>query len=260
MPILGELESFARATLLEPNLLERVIKDEIGSCTLWLDGDDPRTIDFRTSKPDVDQWFDKSESGIITSVSQATASQKPHAVLQALRGRTALLFDVAASQGLAASNAVIGGTTAQTIFAVGARNTGTSRTIFAEDDITDHIDLAVGDSSAFYHVNNVGVLSHSTDTTAAPADGELFVVGFVGLNDTDRTIYLNGGNSGSTSTSNSISTNRTTIVYKHSNGSDVLYFDGYIAEILVFTKALADFERKLLELILGAKYGVTITV
>lgn len=71
--------------------------------------------------------------------------------------------------------------------------------------------------------------------------------------------YLNGSSKSSDSTATTALTSYTGSALGRRNGTSYTYFNGDLAEIIIFTRALSTEERQSIEAYLGKKYGVSIS-
>lgn len=76
---------------------------------------------------------------------------------------------------------------------------------------------------------------------------------------TGMNYYLNGLNMASDSTVKTALTSYTGSALARRNGSSYSYFNGDLAEIIIFKHTLTTEERRLIEIYLGKKYGITIS-
>lgn len=220
----------------------------IANLALWLDANDTSTVTIETG---VKAWADKS--GNAKTFTQDTLNSQP-SYTATLNGKNVISFNGSSHQ-LNNSTNIINAANV-TIFVVGQRNTGTYGGY-----ITTMDSGAGGDVSPalLINVNNVALRGDagSLATGAGGFTGPSVITGV--LSGYAPTLYIAGSMVQSQAASSSASTalNIKTAIGTYRIAA-ANYLNGYIAEIICYTRALGTTERQTVERYLGKKWGLTV--
>ena len=223
----------------------------ISGCLLWLDAADSASIVFSGSN--VTQWNDKSNSGY--NFTQGTTASQPTYSAMA-NGKSAVNFTISSTPKYM-TNTSVAFPTNYTIFAVGYN----SQTIFAR------LLTSIPDSYLFFGSGN-GVTQFTTfvgngtawnDTTTnatATTVTSLCLMEMTNNNTSTGLIpYINGtaqtAKNGTTATFNGLN-----IGWQTSASTNQQYWNGYIAEILVYNSVLTTTQRQQVEGYLANKWAI----
>ncbi len=222
----------------------------------WLDANDSSTVTLASGA--VSQWDDKS--GNSRNATQTTANNRP--TTTTVNGRTALSFD-GTNDGLNFTGVARTDETWIIAAAQTADQSGT-RALVNDGGNGDGINIAKGsqrllDALWGNTTDGVGRIRASYAVNPATPYGPAVVSvvrsaaagGFVFLDGTQRISAVNG--SSSFTTSGSITIQR--IGYY---SSTTFQFQGWIGEILCYSRALTAAERLKVERYLGKKWGITV--
>jgi len=218
---------------------------QIAGLTFWLDAGVGITI-----ATGVSQWNDRSANAF--NVTQATGGNQPTFLASDINGRPAVQFVAASSHNLARAASVTVPNQAYTIFCVKKEDTvGTQRTHFSSSSSATGLSLSSTAASA-YDVRFLAVASHSGGTVPTVYEVEE---------------YTRAG----TGTANFLKINGTTVGIGGGTGDMVIgagigvgmfasseFFNGKIAELIVYDSGLSGANASAVRGYLGAKYGITV--
>ena len=219
----------------------------IANLMLWLDGDDASTITLETG---VKVWADKS--GGSRNFTQDTLNSQP-SYTSTLNGKRVVSFNGTSHQ--LNNNTNIINSADVTMFVVGQRNSGTFGGYITSMDSSFN-----GDLSPAVLVNNTNIAVRGDGGTLAQGSGgftgpsvitgvvanyapSLFVAGALVQS------QVAGGTPGTLNVRTAIGTYRIAAAN---------FLNGYIAEIICYTRALGTTERQTVERYLGRKWGLTV--
>ena len=219
----------------------------IANLVLWLDGNDSSTVTLETG---VKVWADKS--GGARNFTQDTLNNQP-SYSATLNGKRVLSFNGSSHQLNNLTNII--NTDNVTMFVVGQRNSGTFGGY-----ITTMDSAASGDLSPAVLNNSTNIAIRGDNGALASGSG-----GFTGpsvitgvVSNWAPSLYLggtfiqsqaSGGTPGPLNVKTSIGTYRIAAAN---------YLNGYIAEIICYTRVLSTTERQTVERYLGRKWGLTV--
>ena len=232
----------------------------------WYDASDASTLYDATSGGSlvaadgaVARWEDKSGNG--RHATQSTSGNRPlrKAAIQA--GKSVLRFD-GSNDSLpvdSVASTLSGDDTAFTMFVV-AKNTGSN---------ADRVVFSAGSSSTANPMRELALASDQlsyfrrddSNSSSGGANASTRTTGFgvIGVvqQATSHTMYLNGASVHSASANiGSVTANRATVGCL-GRTSDAAFFDGDIAEIIIYNAALSDTDRASLESHLMTKWAIS---
>jgi hypothetical protein len=215
---------------------------------LWLDANDTSSVTIATG---VQQWSDRSGNG--RDFTQDVTNSQP-TYTATLNGKRVISFNGSSNQLNNLTNII--SIANVTIFAVGQRNAGnfggyiTSMDSSVGGDITPA--LLINSTNVALRGDNGTVATGSSGGFTGPAVITGVVTNYA------PSIYVAGSfvqsqAAGGTSTPSSSKTAIGT--YRIAAGN---YLNGYIAEIICYSRALSTTERQTVERYLGKKWGLTV--
>jgi len=211
----------------------------------WWDASDSSTI--TTSGSEVTQWSDKSGNG--NDVSQSAGGSRPSPVANGLNGLQVLNFDGTADH-LVSNTFVL--QNAHSIYAVAKSNTNGYRRLL---NIEKYYYLGNGngnnDFATLYGSN--GWISTDTNTPAKSIEAHSILVAV--SDGTNAIPYHNGTAQNSRSSNMGGAAPAGITIGRHSAKSEQ-YWDGHIAEIIIFNKNHSNTEREQVEGYLAHKWGI----
>lgn len=233
----------------------RFTPKSIANIVHWWDASDAGTLTMDTG---VSQW--RSKAGAQTVASQATGNNQP--TTTTINGRTALLFD-GANDGLTFTGAARTDETWILAAAQVSDQTG-SRAILSDGGNGDGINAVKGtvkilDTSWGSSTDGVGrIRSEAAANPATPFPASIVSVvrstaagGFVYRNGTQQTSIVNGSTYFTTSGSVAIAR-----IGFYSSATAQL--NGWIGEIVCYSRALSAAERQKVERYMGLRWGITV--
>lgn len=219
----------------------------IANLVLWLDGNDTSTVTVETG---VKVWADKSGGG--KNFTQDTLNSQP-AYTATLNGKRVVSFNGSSNQLNNATNIINNAN--MTMFVVGQRSSGTFGGY-----ITSMDSAASGDLSPALLINSTNLALRGDNGTLASASG-----GFTGpsvitgvVTNWAPALYIGGsliqsqaagGTAGALNTKTAIGTYRIAAAN---------FLNGYIGEIICYTRVLSTTERQTVERYLGKKWGLAV--
>uniref|UniRef100_A0A6C0B2G8 Fibronectin type-III domain-containing protein n=1 Tax=viral metagenome TaxID=1070528 RepID=A0A6C0B2G8_9ZZZZ len=222
----------------------------ISGCLVWLDGADTTSIVFSGSN--ITQWNDKSNSGY--NFTQATtASQPTYSAMS--NGKNGINLGTSKYM----TNTSVAFPTNYTIFAIGyTASNGYGRLL--QGSITNGQTLYFGSGNGnknFATVNGPGTASFSDasiDNSPATSVASLCLMEMTNNNTNTGLIpYVNGT---ALTAKNGITTTFTALVLGSSPGGGSQYWNGYVAEILIYNSVLTTTQRQQVEGYLMWKWGL----
>ena len=221
----------------------------IANLALWLDANDTSTVIIETG---VKSWADKSGNG--KTFTQDTLNSQP-SYAATLNGKKVISFNGSSNQ-LNNSTNIINAANV-TVFLVGQRNSGTFGGY-----ITSMDSAGSGDLSPAIIIQSTNVAVRGDNGTLATGSaggfaGPSVITGVV--TNWAPSIYVGGalvqsqaagGTPGPLNTKTAIGT------YRIAAGN---FLNGYIAEIICYTRVLTSTERQTVERYLGKKWGLTVS-
>jgi hypothetical protein len=228
------------------------------SPALWLDASDTATI--TESGGSVSQWNDKSGNG--RNVTQGTGANQPTTGTTTINNRNALSFDGNDAISAATAQFINGTDGSWSAFAVAQTTTvaaGIATVVDADNEVGNRPPQMIRRSAADVQAIRIhgGVVTDAAGATLTA--NKSFMASAVQVGSTTIEAWVNGASDGSSALSGSSATRTSTLqVGAHLNVSVFSqYWNGLIAEVLVFDRALTTSERLALERHLIAKWGVT---
>jgi len=229
----------------------------ISGLTLWLDASDPASLFQNTNATTpayqtsdyVSLWKDKSGNG--NNATQATDSLRPYLVTSSQNSRNVIRFPYAAWNAATGPymNATIGSLSAYSVFIVCKFRT------------SEFYSMVLTGGSSQFEVRNYSTTGYIEWNVA----GSYFLrdtVSNVGnyilieltRSGSDYTIYKNGI---SVATSNNASNlNIGSTIYISSRSGNSYYFDGDMAEMIIYNSAITTAQRQQVEQYLNQKWGI----
>jgi len=219
---------------------------QIAGLTFWLDAGVGITI-----ATGVSQWNDRSANAF--NVTQATGGNQPTFLASDINGRPAVQFVAASSHNLARAASVTVPNQAYTTFCVKKQDTiVTQQTHFSSSASATGLSLSMQPTS-IYDVRFLAVASHSSVSTVP-------------------TVYeIEEFTRAGTGTANFLKVNGTTVSLGGGTGDMIIgagigvgmfasseFFNGKIAELLVYDSGLSGANASAVRGYLGAKYGITV--
>jgi hypothetical protein len=212
----------------------------IAGLALWMDASE-----YNAS---TGTWADKSGNG--RDFSQAIAANRPIVSAVTQNARAILEFDGSNDQLIQSSNFLQVANC--TMFAAFKRNGNTFGGVIASSNNADRSPGIIIDSSrgAIRGFNNVSL------SAAAAVDSFNITSGTVTNGAT--VMFTNGTQISSTAASNTLDTSGTTTAIGSYRTTQANYLNGYIGEIIVYTRVLTVSERRRVEGYLGKKWGIAV--
>ena len=230
---------------------------------MWLDGADPAGNGVVPSAGVSSSWVDKSVNA--WTATQATGGRQPSLVLNSLNGLPGFSFTNANNQSFAtAAQTSLNSISGLSIFAVllptwssgaavanpsffGMRiyNGGATKINYYVHNNYSETDIFNG-SGVFYHTSSV--------TTSAIGQNKVFIYSGTNNNGTDIT-YPNGSLTGD-STSASFGSGTSLPIIVGGDNTDGECWQGYIYEVIFYTRVLSTTERQQVEGYLAQKWGL----
>lgn len=222
--------------------------DQISGLEIWLKADS--IIDLNDGDV-ITTWNDSSTNG--NNVTQSNSSLKPTYKINTLNGKPVVRFS---TDKLVASSQVFNQNQPSTIFAV-LRTNAINRMIPFGNASPEGLN---GFWPDFYHPNSnlQTVISPETyPSTGSVSSNSWNYYSFI-INNTLQVTYKNGSTFGSSSINiaNQGLSASPFVVGSYSSGASNLYFDGDIAEIIIYNQTLTNEDRLLVEEYLNNKYFV----
>lgn len=220
----------------------------IANIALWLDANDTSSVTIATG---VQQWADKS--GLGKNFTQNTTNSQP-TYTATLNGKRVISFNGSSHQLNNDTNIINSANV--TMFVVGQRNTGnfggyiTSMDSSGSGDVSPAI--VINSTNLAVRGDNGAIAVGSSGGFTGPA----VMTGVV--NNWAPSVFVNGslvqsqaagGTNGTLNTKTAIGTFRIAAAN---------YLNGYIAEIICYTRVLSASERQTVQRYLGRKWGLTV--
>ena len=221
---------------------------------LWLDANDSSTITLNGST--VSQWDDKSGNNY--HISQATASNQPAYVTSVLNSKNIVRFDGVNDIMSNASAQPVAGSASRTIFYVFSCNStfnGSNYEYGLYFGLASPVNggvIAISQELAVRVSNGYRVFNQSND------DGSHAVISAVqdGTNVSNYSMWKNGSALSATTT-RSRALNIGPGIHLGAHPVIANWFDGDIAEVIVYSSALSTSDRESVESYLSNKWGIT---
>ena len=222
--------------------------DDISDLVGWFDAD---AITGLSDGNGISQWDDESGNG--NHAEQSTSSEQPTYETNELNSKPIVRFTSSSSQAFDLPDSIISTDSSFHIFIVASCNDwdSTLQTLMG-------LGVANGDSTIIYSVGDQGVsFDHGDDayiTSSALSDSTFYIIS-CGYDNSSNTLegFVDGVSQGTdtdagtgTQTSNSIGSYRRTL----------WFWDGDIAEVIMYEKALNSTERQNVETYLEDKWGL----
>jgi len=221
---------------------------------LWLDANDSSTITLNGST--VSQWDDKSGNNY--HISQATASNQPTYVTSVLNSKNIVRFDGVNDIMSNASAQPVAGSASRTIFYVFSCNStfnGSNYEYGLYFGLASPVDggvIAISQELAVRVSNGYRIFNQSND------DGSHAIISAVqdGTNVSNYSMWKNGSALSATTT-RSRALNIGPGIHLGAHPVIANWFDGDIAEVIVYSSALSTSDRESVESYLSNKWGIT---
>jgi hypothetical protein len=240
-------------SLLKNSVLRSWKPTDINNLNLWLDGDDSSTITLNGSN--VSQWDDKSGNGY--NATQTTAANQPLYNSTGLNNKGILDFNGSSHY---LSYPSVGSTDAVTVFVVVKADTLASfRHILGSNGwAIGYTHFLYGNTTRFsFAVNN----RNPTDAFATnPFNTGVYRIVGVTADSSNVKFYLNGGADGTTPV---VAPQTMTLgagkigAWENLVATVERFWDGQIAEIIIYNKVLSTTERQAVETYLTNKWGIS---
>lgn len=225
---------------------------------LWLDASDTTTI--TASSGSVSQWNDKSGNGF--NVAQSTSANQPVTGTDTLNSLNVLKFD--------GTNDTLIRTTATRL--VNASNgTFSAFAVFKTNSTSSIAGIVTQDSSTQSRMPQM-IRRNAADLETVRVIPSVFVdsagqtlttsgtfIGASVMRTSNLQAYVNGSSNGATTMTGTNSTNTSTVIVGNSYTVDPYYWNGLIAEIVVFARAFTNAEMNLIGGYLASKWNSTWT-
>ena len=244
----------------------------VSGLVIWLDGDDPSATGSKPSNGTaISSWVDKSQSGMITSFTQATVGNRPVYASSALNSRGGVTFTGSSSHSISTTMTTSNlnlGTNTFTMFFVLTGATGGSL-LFRGDNpgiwTSPNKKLWLGngttiEGSSGLYPSIVG-WGQNYVVGASPASNP-FILTVVGNTSAPRITYYRN----SATSADSLGTNTYAPISDGSItgltigiGQQSPNLTGTLCEMLVYNKILSADERSTITNILAQKYNITVT-
>lgn len=250
----------ARATTQSSDISS--IKDLV----LWLEAtsDKSFTTDLPDDGTDIEQWNDINPQIVAaarTNALQATLGKKPIYTAKAINGLPALKFDGSASY-LSVADGFDGDSRTITAFVVwrSVSLPGVDGAIIEKWSGSSGYSYVLRlTPTNFYAANYDGSNAATATSTTGPSISTPRVVSFTVSYGVSNTIWVNGSQEASNSnTSVNGDTRNDSALYIGARGGESTYSNGYIGEIIIFSRALKSEERSAVEKYLGRKWGIKV--
>ena len=223
-----------------------LVPRSIPNLALWLDASDTSTITEVAGA--VSEIADRSENG--NSATQAVAAQQPTSNAATLNGLNVLSFD--GVDDTLTYNQEILAETSYSVFVVEQRlsNPASAAVMSGSGVLSAQLDILYLDSGATLRVAHGS--AGTTNSTVTPGTSPR-LIGYTHSATNGNRTYIDGvltsTNTGSTPDIVSPATEG-----RIGNRSNVMYFHGNIAEIIIYSRELSDVERQTIEAYLLAKW------
>lgn len=214
----------------------------ITGLALWLDAADT------SYSASTGTWADKSGNG--RNFSQATANNRPIVSAVTQNGRSVLEFDGTNDQLIHNSNFLQ--VSNCTLFAAFRRLGGVFGGVISSASGADRSPAILIDSS------QGTVRGHANFSQAGAGVVNSFNITSGTVDAGASTIWVDGTQRDTDAASNTVDTTSTTTAIGTYRQSAANYLNGYIGEIVVYTRVLSAAERRTVEAYLGKKWGITV--
>lgn len=239
----------------------------IKDLALWLEATSEQS--FTTDLPDdgdaIAQWNDLNPQLVAaarTNALQATSGKTPLYTASAINGLPALKFDGSATY-LSVADGFDGDSKSITAFVVWRSISlpGVDGAILEKWSGSSGYPYVLRLAPTnFYAVNYDGSNATTTTSTTAPSISAPRVVSLIISYGSANTIWVNGTQEDSDSnTSVNGNTANSSALYIGARGDESTYSNGYLGEVVIFSRALKTEERKAVEKYLGKKWGVKVS-
>lgn len=228
---------------------------QIASLGLWLDASDASTITISTG---VSEWRDKSGNG--RNFSQGVGNNQPTVRTNGQNNRNTLEFN--GSTNSLVGPAGFGLTNTHTVIAVVRPDIRKIAGLIGSQNIGT--DLIYGDGSSSFSGTKFGAFGiaravYGGGTITTGAFQVFAAVCSGGSLPTNLSMFTNGtGGAASVETAGTAPTAAMTAPVRVGVSQGSQFWDGDIAEFLIWTRALSASERSIVERALGKKWGITV--
>ncbi len=226
--------------------------DQLTGLVAWLKADALGLSDGDA----VASWTDSS--GNSNTPTQGTAANKPTFTASVLNGKPVIRFD--GNDGLTMPTEGNFDLATSTIFAIFKRNSGTSGTVMGKSTTgfvnAQRRKLQIATTSSGINYNS-GSDSQAVGITAVPTNWNLYAIKTTG--DSDHSIYLNGVQTDSALALGDSSTNNAAMIIGSNFSVGTEAFNGDIAEIIVYNRALGALEMIGIQNYLANKYNLPVS-
>lgn len=214
----------------------------ISGIALWLDAAD------KSYSASTGTWTDKSGNG--RNFSQATANNRPIVSSVTQNGRSILEFDGSNDQLIHSSNFLQ--VADCTLFAAFRRLSGTFGGVITSAGASDRSPAILIDNSQGY------VRGYANLSFAGANVVNSFNITSATVNAGATTLWINGTQVDADAVSGTLDTSQTTTAIGTYRVTAANYINGYIGEIVAYTRVLTTTERRTVEAYLGRKWGITV--
>lgn len=236
----------------------------IPNCGLWLESSKGVTLVDSA----VSNW--KDSSGHNRNAVQDTSTKRPTYTELGLNGRPTLTFTSATSQRLNITSGLdlvqnVGGFTAFCVCQTSSLATAqTALLVCANTTSTYRINMSRTTGNQYQLRGRITDANSAATilSTSTYGTDPLIISGIYDCTNADMFQYINGVGEGSPNlnygTAGNTSDTASAALYIGSLTSSQ-YWNGYIAEIIIYTRALSSYERKKIESRLGYKYNIAVS-
>ena len=193
-------------------------------------------------------WADKSGNG--RDFAQAIAANRPIVSAVTQNARAILEFDGSNDQLIQGSNFLQVANC--TMFAAFQRNAGTFGGVIASAVNSDRSPGIIIDSS------RGAIRGFQNFALAAAGAVNAFNITSGTVTDGTAVMFTNGTQISTTAASSTLDTSNTTTAIGSYRTTQANYLNGYIGEIIIYTRVLSVSERRRVEGYLGKKWGITV--
>ncbi len=228
---------------------------------LWLDASDPNNDGTENVHgASVATWVDKSSND--NDAVQATAANKPTYTIGGINGRPVMTFDGTTDYMTISDNASLDLVSNLTIFSIATTDTTapaiTSR-FFQKGSGGGGFGFGIGTTGRKIRFTTAGVKDYDSSGVYWSSTATPYLTSIVFDGSYDVTFYRDGVTKG-TVTHNAAGTTNSLALYIGQNGGGSGFWDGNMAEIVLYNTALSDGNRGLVESYLCDKWGISANI
>ena len=248
------------------NLTRNSPVSSIKDLAMWYETslDESFINDEESEASPITNWFDLNpQSSFKINAIQSTVDNKPKFRTNIFNGLPGIQFDGSNDFMLSSSTGISG--KGLSIFIVGKRNIfGSNNGILSGISSTGTDDFGAGNIQAFYDQNSGSYFTISTGTwysnvlQPTPVDNNTFAVSTI-FNGTNNISYLNSFVGNTVVGSPTFYIDRIFTGSRFTGNNPNSFFNGYIAEIIIFNRGLNTEERLAIFAYLGKKYAIKVS-